>query len=342
MAYDAYGSDDVLTLRELPDPKVGPGEVRIRVRRAGVNPVDWKVMSGGLDGLMDAVFPVVPGWDVAGTVESVGIDTPEFEVGRRGRGVRAQGRRPRGHVRRARDDERPRCGPQVRCAELGRGGRPPLAGLTALQTLDRLSSQPRTRSVHGGAGGVGALAVQIAKARGARVIATASPANHEFLSGLGATPVAYGEGVVERIREVAPTASTSSPTSWAASATSPWPCWPPAGGTRPSPTRRAGDRRLVVLGAPSAEGLAELGRLADAGQLRVPVAHVLPLEELPAAFAQSREGHVRGKLVIAVSDCAADVPALGSARRCAATSRAASTSAWSGVPSLITGTTTSR
>src|SRR5665647_3781680 len=81
MAYDAYGSDDVLTLRELPDPKVGPGEVRIRVRRAGVNPVDWKVMSGGLDGLMDVVFPVVPGWDVAGTVETVGIDTPEFEVG---------------------------------------------------------------------------------------------------------------------------------------------------------------------------------------------------------------------------------------------------------------------
>src|SRR5674476_896642 len=81
MAYDAYGSDDVLTLRELPDPKVGPGEVRIRVRRAGVNPVDWKVMAGGLDGLMDVVFPVVPGWDVAGTVESVGIDTPEFEVG---------------------------------------------------------------------------------------------------------------------------------------------------------------------------------------------------------------------------------------------------------------------
>ena len=81
MAYDAYGTDDVLSLRELPEPKVGPGEVRIRVRRAGVNPVDWKVMSGGLAGLMDAVFPVVPGWDVAGTVETVGIDTPELEVG---------------------------------------------------------------------------------------------------------------------------------------------------------------------------------------------------------------------------------------------------------------------
>src|SRR5665647_1494935 len=69
MAYDAYGSDEVLTLRELPDPKVGPGEVRIRVRRAGVNPVDWKVMAGGLDGLMDVVFPVVA--DFVGGVREV-------------------------------------------------------------------------------------------------------------------------------------------------------------------------------------------------------------------------------------------------------------------------------
>src|SRR4029450_9387170 len=61
LAYDEYGSDDVLALRELPDPKVGPGEVRIRVRRAGVNPADWKIMAGGLDALLDAVFPVVPG-----------------------------------------------------------------------------------------------------------------------------------------------------------------------------------------------------------------------------------------------------------------------------------------
>src|ERR1035437_7540162 len=81
MAYDTYGSDDVLTLSELPDPKFGPGEVRIRVRRAGVDPVDWRVMVRRLDGRMAVVFPVVPGWDVAGTVESVGIDTPEFEVG---------------------------------------------------------------------------------------------------------------------------------------------------------------------------------------------------------------------------------------------------------------------
>src|SRR5450759_4063374 len=206
MAYDAYGSDDVLTLRELPDPKVGPGEVRIRVRRAGVNPVDWKVMAGGLDGLMDVVFPVVPGWDVAGTVESVGIDTPEFEVGDE---VVAYARKDVVHggtfaelvtmsVR----------GVAHKSAALSwdEAGGLPLAGLIALQTLDRLVvSASDAVLVHGGAGGVGTLAVPIARAPGARMIATAS---------------------------------TSSLTSWAGSAKSRWRCWPSVDGTPPSPTRR--------------------------------------------------------------------------------------------------------
>src|SRR5665811_994180 len=290
MAYDAYGSDDVLTLCELPDPKVGPGEVRIRVRRAGVNPVDWKVMSGGLDGLMDVVFPVVPGWDVAGTVETVGIDTPEFEVGDE---VVAYARKDVVHggtfaelvtmsVR----------GVAHKSAALSwdEAGGLPLAGLTALQTLDRLVvSASDAVLVHGGAGGVGALAVQIARARGARVIATASPTNHEFLSDLGATPVADGVGVVADfvggVREVTMAVLA-------------------VGGRHAS----IADSTVLETGGswfwvrPSAEGLAELGRMADAGQLRVPVADVLPLEELPAAFARSREAHVRGKLVISVSD----------------------------------------
>jgi NADPH:quinone reductase-like Zn-dependent oxidoreductase len=304
MAYDAYGSDDVLALRELPDPKVGPGEVRIRVRRAGVNPVDWKVMSGGLDGLMDAVFPVVPGWDVAGVVEAVGIDSPEFEVGDE---VVAYARKDVVHggtfaelvtmsVR----------GVALKSSAMSwdEAGGLPLAGLTALQTLDRLVvSASDTVLIHGGAGGVGALAVQIAKARGARVVATASPANHEFLSDLGATPVAYGDGAAERIREIAPdgvdvvadfvggvldvTTAVLAP-----------------GGRHAS----IADASVLEAGGswfwvrPSAEGLAELGRLAEAGQLTVPVAEVLPLEQLAQAFARSREGHVRGKLVLAVSD----------------------------------------
>src|SRR5690242_19460917 len=82
VTYSGYSADNSgLTLSEVPDPKVGPGQVLIEVRAAGVNPVDWKVMAGGLDGMMDTVFPVIPGWDVAGVVRGAGPDTPEFAVG---------------------------------------------------------------------------------------------------------------------------------------------------------------------------------------------------------------------------------------------------------------------
>jgi NADPH:quinone reductase-like Zn-dependent oxidoreductase len=304
MVYNAYGSDDALSLQEVSDPKVGPGEVRIRVKRAGVNPVDWKFMSGGLDGLMDAVFPVIPGWDVAGTVETVGIDTPEFEVGDE---VVAYARKDvvqggtfaefvtlsvRGVARKS------------AALSWDEAGGLPLTGLTALQTLDRLAvTSSDTVLVHGGAGGVGTLAIQIAKARGARVIATASPANHDFLADLGAIPIAYGDGVVERIREVAPD-GVDAVADFVGGVRDVTMAVLADGGRHAS----IADGSVIETGGswfwvrPSAEGLAELGRLADAGQLHVPIAEVFPLEELPAAFARSREGHVRGKLVISVSD----------------------------------------
>jgi hypothetical protein len=81
ITYSQYGTPDTLTLTDVPDPRVGPGEVLIRVRSASVNPVDWKVMGGYLDGLMQVDFPAIPGWDVSGVVEAVGLDTPEYEVG---------------------------------------------------------------------------------------------------------------------------------------------------------------------------------------------------------------------------------------------------------------------
>jgi NADPH:quinone reductase-like Zn-dependent oxidoreductase len=304
MAYDRYGTDDVLSLRELPDPKVGPGEVRIRVRRAGVNPVDWKAMAGGLDGLMDAIFPVVPGWDVAGVVDAVGIDSPEFSIGDE---VLAYARRDVLHGGTFADLVTVNVravAPKPAALSWDEAGALPLAGLTALQTLDRLGvTGADTVLLHGGSGGVGSLAVQIAAARGARVIATASQANHDYLVGLGATPVTYGEGVVDRVLAVAPNG---------ADAVADF-----VGGVRDvtmAVLARGGrhasiaDASVIETGGswfwvrPSADGLGELGRLAGAASLRVPVADVLPLAQLPAAFARSRGGHVRGKLVIAVSD----------------------------------------
>jgi NADPH:quinone reductase-like Zn-dependent oxidoreductase len=81
ISYSEYGSPDVLELTEQPLPKVGPGMVLVKVKAASVNPVDWKIMAGYLDSMMDVQFPVVPGWDVAGVVESTGIDAPNFRPG---------------------------------------------------------------------------------------------------------------------------------------------------------------------------------------------------------------------------------------------------------------------
>lgn len=304
MAYDAYGSEEMLSMRDLPDPKVGPGEVRIRVRRAGVNPVDWKAMAGGIDDLMDAVFPVVPGWDVAGTVESVGLDTPEFTVGDEVVAFARKDVLSGGTFAELVTMSVRGVAKKPAALSWDEAGGLPLTGLTALRTVDQLNvSSSDTFLIHGGAGGVGVMAVQIAKARGAHVIATASPANHEFLAELGATPVDYADGVVQRVRALAP-GGVSVVADFVGGVGAITAAVLADGGRHASivepvdvPT---GGRRIWVR--PSSVGLAELGRLADAGQLRVPIADVLPLSDLPAALARSRAGHVRGKLVIAVSE----------------------------------------
>lgn len=305
MAYDAYGDNEVLGLRDLPEPKVGPGEVRIRVLRAAVNPVDWKVMSGGLDAMMAAWFPVIPCWDVAGVVESVGVDVPEFAEGDEvisyarkdvlGGGTAAE---------------------LVTMSVRGVAAKPaslswdqaaglPLAGLTALQTLDRLGlREGETVLIHGASGGVGTMAVQIAKARGARVIATASARNHDFLTGLGADhAVEYGDGLADRVRDIAPDGVPVVADYVGGVLETTKAVLAPGG-------RHASIADPEVLGAggmwcwvrPDAEGLATLGRLADEGRLTVEVAEVFDLERLADAFALNQEGHTRGKIIVRVAE----------------------------------------
>jgi NADPH:quinone reductase-like Zn-dependent oxidoreductase len=206
VTYPAYSTDlATLSVGELPDPKLAPSAVLIEVKAASVNPVDWKVMTGGLDGLMDAVFPVVPGWDVAGVVVALGPDTPEFAVGDE---VIAYARKDTvGAGTFAELVAVPAVAVAHKPSSLSfeQAAGLPLAGGTALRTLDALQvSAGDTVLIHAAAGGVGSFAVQIAVARGARVIGTASPSNHDFVRSLGADPVAYGDGVVERIRELAP------------------------------------------------------------------------------------------------------------------------------------------
>lgn len=205
MTYSEYGDPSTLELTDAPLPTVGPGNVLIRVERASVNPVDWKVMSGGLDSLIDAVFPVIPGWDVAGVVEAVGPDTPEFSPGDR---VASYGRKDVIHGGTFAEYV---ALPAVSVAEVPDGvafeaaAGLPLAGLTALRSLETLElTGADTLLIHAASGGVGYFAAQLARELGATVIGTASPRNHEKLRDLGVTPVSYGDGLVERVREIAP------------------------------------------------------------------------------------------------------------------------------------------
>lgn len=303
MTYAGYGTPDVLSLTEQPRPKVGPGEVLVRVRSASVNPVDWKLMSGGLDAVMDVRFPVVPGWDVAGVVEAVGFDTPEFAPGDE---VIAYARKDYVHggtfaeyvTVPARS-----LAPKPRSLSWDEAAGLPLAGLTAWRVLKRLGvGEGDTVLVHGAAGGVGSLGVQLARSLGARVIGTASERNHERLRDLGAEPVTYGDGLAGRVRALAPggvdavadfvggvldaTLAVLAPDGRHASI---------ADGS----VAENGGSYIWVR--PDGVELGELADLADAGVIRVPVARTFPLEELADAFRFSAEGHAAGKVVVRVS-----------------------------------------
>jgi NADPH:quinone reductase-like Zn-dependent oxidoreductase len=301
VTYSAYSTDlSTLVVGDRPDPKVAPSAVLIEVRAAGVNPVDWKMMAGGLDVMVDSVFPVIPGWDVAGIVVAVGPDTPEFAVGDE---VIAYARKEINHggtfaelvaVPAVAVARKPASLSFEKAAGL------PLAGGTALRTLDALQvHEGDTVLIHAAAGGVGSFGAQIARARGARVIGTASPANHDYLRSLGVEPVAYGEGVTERVRGLAPR-GVDAVADFV------------GGQLETSLAVRAESGRLASIADPSVtehggrwiwvrpDGIetARLAALADEGQLDVEVARTFGLDGVAEAFALSRAGHVRGKLII--------------------------------------------
>jgi len=302
ITYSTYGGPDALALTELEDPKVGPGEILVSVRAAGVNPVDWKVMSGGLDPLMTTVFPVIPGWDVAGVVEAVGLDTPEFSVGDE---VMAYARKD--WIQAGSFAEKmtvPVRAAALKPASLSfeQAAALPLAGLTAYQSLHRLGlASGQTVLVHGANGGVGSFAVQIAAAAGARVIGTASERNHERLRGLGAEPVAYGDGLEERVRALVP-GGVDLVVDYVGGVLEQTLAVLAEGGRHGSiadgAVEGAGGTYMWVR--PDAADLTALGELAESGALRIDVERAFPLDAAADAFRTSMDGHTSGKIVLTV------------------------------------------
>jgi NADPH2:quinone reductase len=302
ITYAEFGDASVLTLSDIAEPNPGPDEVIVEVRAVGLNPVDWKARQGYLEGMIHTVFPAVPAWDVAGVVVRLGADTPEFAVGdevfayarkdvlnsgmlaeRVAVPVRALARKPAS-------------------ATFEQAAAVPLTGLTALRSVRRADVAPGDRVlILGGAGGVGSFGIQLAALAGATVTATASEHNHEYVRGLGATPIAYGDGVADRAREAQPE-RYDVVLDFA------------GGGSLGAVTPVLRDDARVVsiadgkgaieLGGsvvwvrPDAHGLTELAHLIDAGALRIEVAGVYPLSDTVAAYRELEAGHVRGKLVV--------------------------------------------
>ncbi|OLT09985.1 alcohol dehydrogenase [Kocuria sp. CNJ-770] len=300
LTYARYGGPEVLELTDLPEPKVPPGWVLVRVRSAAVNPVDWQIMAGNLDPLLEVQFPVVPGWDVSGVVESAGIDVPEWAPGDE---VISYARTDWVHGgTMAEYVALPSrlLAPKPASVDWDRAASLPLAGLTAYQVLGRLEvAADQTVLVHNASGGVGGYAVQLAVARGARVIGTASETNHDYLRGLGAEPVVYGDGLPERVRELAPE-GVDVVVDLVGGVVEQTLAVLKDGGRHAS----VADDAVEAHGGtwmwvrPSAEDLTELSRLVDRGALRIELARSMPLAEAAEAYRLSQEGHVRGKIAV--------------------------------------------
>ncbi|MFC9670703.1 NADP-dependent oxidoreductase [Streptomyces sp. NPDC056949] len=292
--FSRFGGPEVLELVDLPDPHPGPGEVRIAVRAAGVNASDWKKRKR----LMDEELPQTLGHEAAGVVDELGDGVADVAVGDRVFGFSAVG------AAQAELAVLSYYAPIPPSLDFPGAAALPAAGETAMRAIDQLGvAGGGTLLINGASGSVGSAAVQFAVARGARVIGTASPANHEYLRSLGAEPVAYGDGLAERVRAIAP-AGVDLALDVAGS------------GVLPELIGLAGGPDHVVTiadftgaqeyGVTFSRGdsgravhvLGEMGELIESGRFFLPVAQTFPLAEISQAHRVSEDGRLRGKLVL--------------------------------------------
>jgi NADPH:quinone reductase-like Zn-dependent oxidoreductase len=312
MAIHDFGGSDRIEEIDAPDPLVGPDSILIRVKTAGVNPVDAKIRQGASNERWPHFFPLILGWDAAGVVEQVG---PAIKHLGEGDEVYAYCRKD--YVRDGTYAElvsvrAPNVARKPATASWEEAGATPLAALTAFQALhDSLHVEDGdTILIHGGSGGVGSFAVQLARVAGAHVITTGGSRNHDYLRELGAAEaIDYNEqDFADAVRESHPdgvdhvldlvggdtlerSAAVLRERGRAASVLLPQP---------PDAIAERGADYSYVFVRPDSEQLATLAELIDQGDIRVEVQEALPLAEAGRAHAQIESGHTRGKLVLTV------------------------------------------
>ncbi|MFJ9875680.1 NADP-dependent oxidoreductase [[Kitasatospora] papulosa] len=300
IVFDAFGGTEVLHEAEIGIPQPGPGQVRVRVRAVGVNPVDGKIRSGAMEAIFPTTLPAVPGGEIAGVVDAVGEDVDQLTVGDEVLGWSDTGSYAQYALAPATV-----LAPKPAGLAWANAAALPVASDGAERVLDLLEvTAGETLLIHGASGALGTIAVQLAVARGARVIGTAGPANQEYVTSLGATALVYGDNLVQRVRELAPEGVDA--------------VFDAAGkgALEDSITLRGGTTRIVTtadfrardLGIVFAEGpqrrsaarLAELAEDAADGTLVTTLSATYPLTEAAKAQQASDAGHNRGKIVLTV------------------------------------------
>lgn len=296
LQFDEYGGADVLHVAEAPEPHAGPGEVRIMVKALSVNPFDWKLRAGFMEGLVPVTFPATTGTDAAGVVDEVGEGVVGVHFGDEVFGLGAG----TGAELAVLEHVTPKP-PGLSFEEAAAMGLAVEAAARCLDVLDLPAGS--TLLVDGAAGGAGTALTQLAVARGLRVIGTASPGNHDHLRAMGAEPTTYGEGLPARVAPIAAKVDGAVDVV--------------GHGSVPELVEITGNpRRVVTLAdftahahgvhvadgsvARAAYALAEAADLHAQGRFTMPVQATFPLEQGAEAHRLSESGHVRGKIVITV------------------------------------------
>jgi NADPH:quinone reductase-like Zn-dependent oxidoreductase len=297
--FDEYGGIAVLKVVDVPQPVPGPGQVLVRVKAAGINPGEAKIREGLMHARWPAEFPSGQGSDLAGIVAGTGPGVTGFSAGDEVIGF-TDNRASQAEYALARAQNltgKPAAVPWEVAGALF------VAGTTAYAAVRAVGlTQGDTVVVAGAAGGVGSIAVQLARRAGAAVIGLAGEPNHGWLAGHGVTPVIYGDGVAGRIRQAASKADAFIDTFGADYVQLALEL-----GVEPSRVNTVVNFSAVEQYGVKAEGnaagasasvLAELAELIAAGQLEIPLAATFPLTEVRDAYQQLAQGHIRGKIVL--------------------------------------------